>query len=187
MGRLNLEGSRSLEGLVESGAGPIGIDSAIFNYWAEDHPRYAPILVPLFEAIDCGEIAAHTSGITLLEVLVRPLREGDLGLADRYQQILTQSRGLTMRELDTALLRAAAQPRAATAVRTPSNSRPPSPPVAAPSSPTTVACPRLARTEDPSACRDALTEACDESATYFIPSDISSRRTDGSGAKLATV
>lgn len=85
----------------------------------ERHPRFAPVVRPLFEAADRGEVALVTSGVTLLEVLVVPLRAGDEALAGRYEAILTRGRGLTLVELDRPLLRAAARLRATHAVRTP--------------------------------------------------------------------
>lgn len=107
-------------GLLEDiGDGPVGLDTALFIYWMEDNPRYAPVLEPLFGAIDSGRLQATTSALTLLETLVVPLREGDLVLAERYEAALTQSRGLQCLDIDRDVLRAAAQLRAATRMRTP--------------------------------------------------------------------
>jgi predicted nucleic acid-binding protein len=60
-----------------------------------------------------------TSAVTLLEVLVVPYRAGNLALATRYEALLTRSRGVLVREIDHAQLRAAAQLRAVAGVRTP--------------------------------------------------------------------
>lgn len=43
-----------------------------------------------------------TSAVTLLEVLVVPYRAGNLALATRYEEILTRSRGVVLREIDRA-------------------------------------------------------------------------------------
>lgn len=49
-------------GLTESiGDGPIALDSSIFIYFIEQHPRYAPVLRPLFERISGGKLPAVTS------------------------------------------------------------------------------------------------------------------------------
>lgn len=85
----------------------------------ERHARYAAAVRPLFEAADRGEVELVTSGVTLLEVLVVPLRAGDEALAARYEALLTRGRGLTMIPLDRPLLRAAARLRATHGVRTP--------------------------------------------------------------------
>jgi len=101
------------------GPGPVALDTCVFIYFIEDHARFAGPLAELFEAIDGGRIGAVTSGITLLEVLVQPLRQGDAALADEYESLLTRGRGLMLRALDHSLLRAAAQLRAVTGVGAP--------------------------------------------------------------------
>lgn len=108
-------------GLIgDIGKGPVALDTPAFVYWIEEHPSYAALLEPLFRAIDGGKIGGVTSGVTLLEVLVQPLRAGDLDLAARYEALLSRGRGLAVVDLDRPLLRAAAQLRAAYAgLRTP--------------------------------------------------------------------
>ena len=107
-------------GLIdEIGAGPVGLDTAIFIYFIEEPPLFLPAVVPVFKAIDRGELTAATSALTLLETIVVPYRSGDSTLADRYEAFLTRSRGLRLVELDLPLLRAAALIRATTRVKTP--------------------------------------------------------------------
>ena len=120
-GRGGPRGGRARDvGLTEDlGRGPIGLDTAIFVYYIEEHPRYLALVEPVFEGIDCGRWLAVTSGVTLLETVVIPYRIGDETLADRHEGFLTLSRGLTLVELDRALLRAAARLRATAGVRTP--------------------------------------------------------------------
>jgi len=57
--------------------------------------------------------------LTLLEVLVIPYRSCDHVLAGRYETLLTRSRGIRLAEISRDVLRAAAQLRAATGVKTP--------------------------------------------------------------------
>ena len=100
-------------GLMEAvGSGPVALDTSIFIYFLERDPRYLSSLRPMFETIAAGRLPAVTSGITLLESLVVPLRAGDLALAERYESLLTRSRGLRMIDLDRDVLRGAAQLRA---------------------------------------------------------------------------
>lgn len=96
----------------ELGSGPIGIDSVVFIYYIEDRVGFSSALAPIFEDIDRGVLPALTSSVTLLEVLVVPYRAGDLALAERYEALLTRSRGLRMVEMDRSTLRAAAKLRA---------------------------------------------------------------------------
>jgi len=61
-----------------------------------------------------------TSALTLLEVLVVPLRAGNLPLAERYETLLVRGRGLRLVDLTRGVLRTAAQLRALDArLRTP--------------------------------------------------------------------
>ena len=99
--------------------GPVGVDTAIFIYLIEDHPRYMPQLLPLFEEVAGGRRKLVTSAITLLEVLVIPFRNGDLELAERYEVLLSRSRNVELVDITRDQLRAAAEIRAVYNVRTP--------------------------------------------------------------------
>lgn len=108
-----------MELLTKLGQGPVGLDSSIFIYFIEEHGEYLPIVEPIFSAVAAGVLTAVTSSLTLLEVLVQPLRANLPTLAEEYEKILTQSPGVRMIPLDVRILRAAAQLRAVTAMKTP--------------------------------------------------------------------
>ena len=97
----------------------IAVDTAVFIYLIEEDRTYLPHILPLFEEADTGRRDLVTSALTLLEVLVVPYRAGDRQLAERYERLLTRSRGVRVVALTTDQLRAAAQLRAATGVKTP--------------------------------------------------------------------
>ena len=105
--------------IADLGPGPAGVDTAIFIYFIEEDPRFLPHILPLFAEADEGKRDLVTSALTLLEVLVVPHRAGNTQLAKRYELLLTRSRGIRMTELSRDQLRAAAQLRAATGVKTP--------------------------------------------------------------------
>jgi hypothetical protein len=64
-------------GLIrEIGKGPLALDTAIFIYFIEEHPRFLPVLDLIFAAIDAGRLPAVASSLTLLEVLVIPYSAG---------------------------------------------------------------------------------------------------------------
>lgn len=106
--------------LIEDvGAGPVGLDTAIFIYFIEEHERFLPVIAPLFAAADAGKFELVASALTLLEVLVVPYRAGNVELAERYEAVLTRSRGVRMIDLGRDHLRLAAQVRAATGAATP--------------------------------------------------------------------
>jgi predicted nucleic acid-binding protein len=101
------------------GRGPVGVDTVIFIYFIEEHPQFLQVIEPLFRDVDRGRIELITSALTLLEVLVVPYRRGDQLLASRYESILTRSRGVRIADISRDYLRAAAQLRAKTGVKTP--------------------------------------------------------------------
>jgi predicted nucleic acid-binding protein len=101
------------------GDGPLGLDTAIFIYFIEQHRVYAPVLARLFQHLERERLQIVTSALTLLEALVVPYRSGDEILARKYEAILTNGKGLTLVAIDTPLIRLAAQIRATTSVRTP--------------------------------------------------------------------
>ena len=104
---------------ADVGSGPLAVDTAIFIYFIEEEPRYLPLVAPLFEEADEGKRELVTSAVTLLEVLVVPYRAGDIRLAERYELLLTRSRGVRMVDVARDQLRAAAELRAATGMKTP--------------------------------------------------------------------
>lgn len=105
--------------IQEVGRGPVGLDTVVFVYFIQEHPQYLPLIEPLFAAIDAGTVEGVTSSLTFLETLVVPYRVGNVPLGERYEALLTGSRGIRMLDLDRPLLRAAAQLRASLRVRTP--------------------------------------------------------------------
>ena len=107
-------------GLIEDlRPGPVALDTQVFIYFIEEDEHFLPLVKPLFEAIDHGTVLAATSGLSLMEVLVIPYRTGNFSLADRYEALLTRSRGLRYVEINRPLLKAAARLRAAFRLKPP--------------------------------------------------------------------
>lgn len=52
----------------------IVIDTSPFIYYIEENKKYLEILEKLFDMVDSGETHGTASVITLLEVLVKPLK-----------------------------------------------------------------------------------------------------------------
>lgn len=101
------------------GKGPVCLDTCVFIYYIEEHPSYIETVTKIFEAIDEGQLVSVTSGITLLETLVVPLRNKDKALAEYYQKLLTESEGLSLLELNKDLLYQGALLRAEFGLKTP--------------------------------------------------------------------
>jgi len=101
--------------IADLGPGPTAVDTAAFIYLIEEDAA----LLPLFTEADDGKRVLVTSALTLLEVLVVPYRAGNAQLAERYEMLLTRSRGLRLIDISRDLVRAAAQLRATIGVKTP--------------------------------------------------------------------
>ena len=107
-------------GLIEELHGQkICLDTAPFIYFIEESETYRNIVRPIFFEIDSGNIEAITSTITLLEVLVHPLRTGNEALAEQYREILLSSAGLITFEISHKISEMASRLRAKYSIRTP--------------------------------------------------------------------
>lgn len=97
----------------------VGLDTAPLIYFMEENPTYLDMTDAFFEAMFRGEFKVVTSVVTIPEVLVYPLRQGNTTLAQQYRDILFNSQGLTTLEVVPAIAETAAQLRADYNLRTP--------------------------------------------------------------------
>lgn len=96
----------------------IGLDTAPLIYFIEENPACIDIVRPFFEAMDKDDFLVVTSTVTLLEVLVYPLRHNFKELAEEYRDILLNSKLITM-EVSNTIAEQAATLRASHNIRTP--------------------------------------------------------------------
>jgi len=108
-------------GWIESLRGSIvGLDTTPLIYYTEANPTYIEVVDPFFKAVERGEFIVVTSIVTLLEVLVRPFRDGDLELAQEYRDFLFDSDNVSIRFLSQKIVEEAAHLRAShNNIRTP--------------------------------------------------------------------
>ena len=107
-------------GLIEQLKGSwVCIDTAPIIYFVEKHEKYLNVVKPVFAEVEAGDIEAITSTITLLEVLVQPLRTNNAAPAEKYREILLYSGHLTTVEIFHEISENAAKLRAKYAIRTP--------------------------------------------------------------------
>jgi predicted nucleic acid-binding protein len=97
----------------------IFLDTAPLIYFIEGHSPYEDSLKRIFEANNNFNFTFITSTITLLEVLVKPLKEGELNLAERYQDILTKAQSIEIFDVTNSISVKAAELRAKYNLRTP--------------------------------------------------------------------
>jgi predicted nucleic acid-binding protein len=95
------------------------LDTAPLIYYMEGHSPYQKSLTELFKFNDQGNFAFVTSSITLLETLVKPLRDNKPDLARQYKDILTKAVGIEMLDVTGIVAEKAAQLRAKYSLRTP--------------------------------------------------------------------
>jgi predicted nucleic acid-binding protein len=77
------------------------------------------MLEPFFKAVEDRNIFVVTSVMTLLEVLVHPIRDNDEQLIQRYQEVLFGSIGFTTVNVNRVIAEQAARLRASYNIRTP--------------------------------------------------------------------
>jgi hypothetical protein len=64
--------------------GKIGLDTSIFIYQVEGHPKYVDLTGTIFAWLESPDGRAVTSTVTMLELLVQPYRLSDF---DRVNQL----------------------------------------------------------------------------------------------------
>jgi predicted nucleic acid-binding protein len=100
-------------------SGTVYVDTNAVVYRVEQIEPYLTASAPLWDALDAGRVSIVTSELTLLEVLVKPLREGKTDLVSLYRTVLLGTVGLTCLPVSRPILESAAQLRAATNLKTP--------------------------------------------------------------------
>lgn len=99
-------------------AGLVYVDTSGIIYTVEKHADYESLLWPLWTAVEEETIKAVTSELSLLETLVKPLRDGNPSLAQDYETLLTTTK-IILQPITASILKDAAQLRATTNLRTP--------------------------------------------------------------------
>jgi predicted nucleic acid-binding protein len=97
----------------------IGLDTPLFIYHLEDHPRYAPLTDALFDSLEKGMVKGITSYLTLMEILTRPKAMGDAEAARDYEYYLTTFPNLKVYEMDLEVARKASDLRAVEKIKAP--------------------------------------------------------------------
>ena len=96
----------------------IGLDTAPLIYFIEENPKYLEAVKIFFEGMERGDFMVVTSTVTLIEVLVHPLRSNKNELAIEYRDILLNSKLITL-EVSNDIAEKAALLRAIYNIRTP--------------------------------------------------------------------
>ncbi len=100
-------------------AGSAGIDTPIFIYHLEAHPRYSSLTHEVFSSMENGKWTGVTSAITLMEINVHPWQIGREDVARKYEALLVNFPNLSIVNIDRDVARIASQLRARFGVRPP--------------------------------------------------------------------
>ena len=78
----------------------IGLDTMVFIYHFEENQIYSPLTFSIFESLEKGNFNAVTSILTLLEILVKPKKENNSLLIERYKLLFETFPNLQVKELN---------------------------------------------------------------------------------------
>jgi len=95
------------------------IDTTPLIYFIEGHSQFQDQLLKVFQANEKGEIHFQTSTLTLLEVLVQPIRHQRTDLVEKYEEILSNSPNFEIHQIDVSTSKKAAELRAIYSLKTP--------------------------------------------------------------------
>ncbi len=79
------------------------IDTMVFIYLFEDHPTFGDLCENLFNQIKDGLFSAIVTPITAAEVLVKPLKLGQLSIADNYRNAIRNMPNLSNIKFDAEI------------------------------------------------------------------------------------
>jgi len=95
----------------------VGLDTSVFIYHVEAHPRYLPLTQALLAGVQAGRWTAVTSTVTLMELTVRPWQLDRPAVAREYEVLLVNFPHLSLMDVARDVARRAAQLRAAYRLR----------------------------------------------------------------------
>lgn len=102
-----------------SGLRRIAFDTNALIYLFEGLQPYAEMVAAALHQVERGNAVGVISTIVEMELLVRPLRDQDLGFVDRLNLFLTNERNFVVRGVDSLVARTAAAMRARSNLGTP--------------------------------------------------------------------
>ena len=97
----------------------LGIDSAPLIYLVEKHSTYFDQMLFIIQQIHKGSITAISSTLTIIEVLIHPIRQSNTHLINEYRDILENSKGFDLVSLQPTVAHIAADLRAKYNLKTP--------------------------------------------------------------------
>ncbi|MCK6509189.1 PIN domain-containing protein [Myxococcota bacterium] len=97
----------------------LGFDTAPLIYFVEAHATYSSVMFDVMRSIDQGSLFGVTSVLTLLELLTKPIQQGDLALQNEYVELLTTASGFEVIDITPNVAQDAARLRVRYRLKTP--------------------------------------------------------------------
>jgi predicted nucleic acid-binding protein len=97
----------------------IGLDTMVFIYHFEKDQIYSPLTFSIFESLEKGNFKGITSTLTLLEILVKPKKENNSLLVERYKLLFETFPNLQVQEINENIADIASSLRANYNINTP--------------------------------------------------------------------
>lgn len=97
----------------------VGLDTMVFIYHFEENQAYSPLTFSIFESLEEGNFNGITSILTLLEILVKPKKENNLLLTERYKLLFETFPNLQVKEINENIADIASSLRANYNINTP--------------------------------------------------------------------
>lgn len=95
------------------------IETTPLIYYVEANPTYITKMDAILTAVENGPLEVCSAVITLTEVLIHPLRQGNAALAQQYRDLLVNNDDLRLLPITVDIAEAAADLRAHYGLRTP--------------------------------------------------------------------
>ena len=95
------------------------LDTVVLIYYVEQNASYVSLVDPLFTHLVSANLPAISSYLTLLEVMVQPLKNGDRRIASQYRDILLNNDNIRLFPLEQTIAEKAADIRARFNFKTP--------------------------------------------------------------------
>jgi predicted nucleic acid-binding protein len=95
------------------------LDTNVLIYFVQQNPQYGSIVEPLFAYIASNNLPAISSYLTLLEVMVQPLKTGNHKIASQYRDILLNNDNIRLFPIEQTIAEQAAAIKAQFNFKTP--------------------------------------------------------------------
>jgi len=97
-------GTKALSRFKElDGKKGVVIDTMVFIYLFEDHPDYAGVCEHIIKRMSTGIFTGIITPITSAEILVKPLKQKQFSVADRYRSAIRNIPNVTLPGINTEI------------------------------------------------------------------------------------